>query len=263
MININMKTVAKVLIAGFVIVGGTTVVAKSARIDTNTPLYFKGAFDATPEDYYILKDDKQNEYFINKKQIEDAIKRSIANIEQTEGVMTGDGYMNLAIKIDKKGNPEVLTAEEATKEENVIKLNNYGVKYTVDEKKNTVHVQSGMIKMKADISDIRLLGGQKSPKKQTGGVRTVHTGSSKVTASSNSSIDIRGKTVEEAMLDLDTFIDNILRTGLNEITIIHGKGTGALRKGIHIYLRKHPNIRTFRLGVFGEGEDGVTIAELK
>lgn len=136
MININMKTVAKVLIAGFVIVGGTTVVAKSARIDTNTPLYFKGAFDATPEDYYILKDDKQNEYFINKKQIEDTIKRSIANIEQTEGVMTGDGYMNLAIKIDKKGNPEVLTAEEATKEENVIKLNNYDVKYTIDENKN-------------------------------------------------------------------------------------------------------------------------------
>ena len=136
MININMKTVAKVLIAGFVIVGGTTVVAKSAEIDTNTSLYFHGAYDATPEDYYILKDERQNEYFINKKQIEDAIRRSIANIEQTEGVMTGDGYMNLAIKIDEKGNPEVLTAEEATKEENVIKLNNYDVKYTIDEKKN-------------------------------------------------------------------------------------------------------------------------------
>ena len=134
---------------------------------------------------------------------------------------------------------------------------------SVDEKKNSVQVQSGMIKMKADISDVRLLGGQKQQKKQTSGMRAVHTGSSKATASSNSSIDIRGKTVEEAMLDLDTFIDNILRTGLNEITIIHGKGTGALRKGIHIYLRKHPNIRTFRLGVFGEGEDGVTIAQLK
>jgi CBS domain-containing protein len=72
-----------------------------------------------------------------------------------------------------------------------------------------------------------------------------------------------GTTVEEAMLDLDKFIDGVLRTGLNEITIIHGKGTGALRKGIHTYLRKHPNIRTFRVGTFGEGEEGVTIAELK
>ena len=74
---------------------------------------------------------------------------------------------------------------------------------------------------------------------------------------------MRGTTVEEAMLDLDKFIDGVLRTGLNQITIIHGKGTGALRKGIHVYLRKHPNIRTFRVGTFGEGEEGVTIAELK
>ncbi len=133
---------------------------------------------------------------------------------------------------------------------------------SVDEKKNTAQVQSGMLKMKADISDLRLLGGKKQPKKQYGS-RTVHTGSTKATASSNSSIDLRGTTVEEAILDLDKFIDSVLRTGLNEITIIHGKGTGALRKGIHIHLRKHPNIRTFRVGTFGEGEEGVTIAELK
>lgn len=133
---------------------------------------------------------------------------------------------------------------------------------SVDEKKNTLQVQSGMIKMKADISQVRLIGGKKEPKKQYGS-RTVHTGSSKATASSNSSIDLRGTTVEEAMLDLDKFIDGVLRTGLNEITIIHGKGTGALRKGIHTYLRKHPNIRTFRVGTFGEGEEGVTIAQLK
>ncbi len=133
---------------------------------------------------------------------------------------------------------------------------------SIDEKKNTAQVQSGMLKMKADISSLRLIGSKKQPKKQYGG-RTVHTGSTKATASSNSSIDLRGTTVEEAMLDLDKFIDGVLRTGLNEITIIHGKGTGALRKGIHTYLRKHPNIRTFRVGTFGEGEEGVTIAELK
>jgi len=134
---------------------------------------------------------------------------------------------------------------------------------SIDERKNSVQVQSGMIKMKADISDLRLIGGKKQPKITTYGSRTVHTGSSKATASSNSSIDLRGTTVEEAILDLDKFIDSVLRTGLNEITIIHGKGTGALRKGLHIHLRKHPNIRTFRVGTFGEGEEGVTIAELK
>ena len=133
---------------------------------------------------------------------------------------------------------------------------------SIDEKKQTVQVQSGMLKMKADISDLRLIGAKKQPKKTNYGSRTVHTGS-KATSSATSSIDLRGTTVEEAILDLDKFIDGVLRTGLNEITIIHGKGTGALRKGIHIHLRKHPNIRTFRVGTFGEGEEGVTIAELK
>lgn len=140
-------------------------------------------------------------------------------------------------------------------------LGNEGEVLSVDEKKNTVFVQSGFMKLKADVDDIRLLGEKKQAVKQRSGVRS--TGSSKMSASAASSVDLRGKTVEEAMLDLDMFIDSVLRSGLNEITIIHGKGTGALRKGIHIYLRKHPNIRTFRVGTFGEGEEGVTVAELK
>lgn len=140
-------------------------------------------------------------------------------------------------------------------------LGNEGEVISVDTKKNTVFVQSGFMKLKADIDDIRLLGEKKQTAKQHSGVRS--TGSSKLNASASSSVDLRGKTVEEAMLDLDMFIDSVLRTGLNEITVIHGKGTGALRKGIHVYLRKHPNIRTFRVGTFGEGEEGVTIAELK
>lgn len=142
-------------------------------------------------------------------------------------------------------------------------LGSEGEVVSVDEKKKTVQIQSGMIKLKADIDDLRLLDSKKSKPRQYGGSRTVHTGSTKASASSNSSIDLRGMTVEEAMLDLDGFIDGVLRSGLNELTIIHGKGTGALRKGIHVYLRRHPNIRSFRLGTFGEGEDGVTIAELK
>lgn len=140
-------------------------------------------------------------------------------------------------------------------------LGNEGEVISVDTKKNTVSVQSGFMKLKADIDDIRLLGEKKQAAKQHTGVRSM--GSSKLNASASSSVDLRGKTVEEAMMDLDIFIDSVLRTGLNEITVIHGKGTGALRKGIHVYLRKHPNIRTFRVGTFGEGEEGVTIAELK
>ena len=64
-------------------------------------------------------------------------------------------------------------------------------------------------------------------------------------------------------MDLDSFIDNAVLSNLHQITIIHGKGTGALRAAVLQHLKQHKNIRTFRLGVFGEGEAGVTIAELK
>ena len=76
-------------------------------------------------------------------------------------------------------------------------------------------------------------------------------------------VDVRGKTVDEALMDVDQFIDNAVLLGLKIVTIIHGKGTGALRTAIHQHLRSHRNVRTFRLGVYGEGESGVTIVELK
>ena len=86
---------------------------------------------------------------------------------------------------------------------------------------------------------------------------------SKVTRSASMELDIRGMNVEEATLELDKFIDNALINGQTSITIIHGKGTGALRAGVQSYLKRHKSVRTYRLGVFGEGESGVTIAELK
>jgi DNA mismatch repair protein MutS2 len=70
-------------------------------------------------------------------------------------------------------------------------------------------------------------------------------------------------TADEALLELDRFIDGAVLSGVNMISIIHGKGTGVLRNAVNQRLRSHPNIRTFRLGVYGEGENGVTIAELK
>ena len=69
--------------------------------------------------------------------------------------------------------------------------------------------------------------------------------------------------IEEGIVEVDAFIDRALRQNLNQITIIHGKGTGVLRTGIQQHLRKHKAIKSFRLGTYGEGESGVTIAELK
>ena len=75
--------------------------------------------------------------------------------------------------------------------------------------------------------------------------------------------NIVGMTVEEALVQVDLFLDGAQMNSLKTVTIIHGKGTGALRAGIHSHLKRHPGVAEFRLGRYGEGEDGVTIVTLK
>ena len=78
-----------------------------------------------------------------------------------------------------------------------------------------------------------------------------------------SELDIRGLMTDEADLAVDQFLDSAVMGKLNVVTIIHGKGTGALRKAVHQQLKRHPSVKSFRLGRYGEGEDGVTVVELK
>ncbi len=79
----------------------------------------------------------------------------------------------------------------------------------------------------------------------------------------NTRIDLRGMTVDDCLIELDRFIDKSLRTGLKEFTVVHGKGTGALRSAVTRYLKSSPYVESSRLGIYGEGEDGVTIVVLK
>ena len=75
-------------------------------------------------------------------------------------------------------------------------------------------------------------------------------------------IDLRGKIAEDALIELERYLDHALNSEWHEIRIIHGKGTGALRKSVHAFLKKNRKIKTYRLGNFGEGDAGVTIIEL-
>ena len=76
-------------------------------------------------------------------------------------------------------------------------------------------------------------------------------------------INLLGKTVDEAIAELDKYLDDAYLAHLSSVRIVHGKGTGALRSGIHQYLRRQKHVKSFRLGAFGEGDSGVTIAEIK
>ena len=77
------------------------------------------------------------------------------------------------------------------------------------------------------------------------------------------SCDVRGMNLEEALVEVERYLDEAVMSGLHEVTIVHGKGTGILRSGIHQDLRHYRHVDSWRLGVYGEGEDGVTVVTLK
>ncbi len=83
------------------------------------------------------------------------------------------------------------------------------------------------------------------------------------TRSINNELNVIGQTVDEAIANVDAFIDSAVLAGLSQLWIIHGMGTGKLRAGLHEHFRKHPNVAEFRLGAYGEGESGVTVITLK
>lgn len=122
-------------------------------------------------------------------------------------------------------------------------------------------VKSGMLKTRVKLSDIMILDKPKEKPKPV--QHNVYRTSSRADADVKTEIDLRGETVDEAIGELSLFIDKCVLNSIEEIRIIHGKGTGALRAAVTDYLRHHPNISEHRLGKYGEGENGVTIAKVK
>lgn len=140
-----------------------------------------------------------------------------------------------------------------------------GVVTSIPNAKGEVMVTVGIINMKTNIKDLSIdttnyietKKEQPKPRKVGGAIK-----SNKV-RNISFEIDLRGLYVDEAIEKVDKFIDDAYLAGMDIISIIHGKGTGALRTGIHEFLRRHSKVKTYRLGEFGEGDSGVTIAELK
>ena len=130
----------------------------------------------------------------------------------------------------------------------------------LEVKNDNVLVKSGMFKTRVKMSDLVLT---EKKKKQIKPQRTLYRTTSRADADVKTEIDLRGQTADEAIGNLGLFIDKCVLNGIGEIRIIHGKGTGVLRSAVNEELKHHPNILEYRLGKYGEGEDGVTIAKLK
>lgn len=141
----------------------------------------------------------------------------------------------------------------------VTTLNQKAIVISGPDSKNEVIVQVGIMKINVPLKKLMKDISKKKEAKRTGTSQIIR---QKVNCVS-SSIDLRGQNLEEAMYNLDKYLDDAYLAGIESVTVIHGKGTGVLREGIQSYLRGHQHVKSIRIGEFGEGGSGVTIAELK
>ena len=145
----------------------------------------------------------------------------------------------------------------------VLSMNLTGTIHSLPDARGNVAVQMGILSSQVHISDLEIIEEQNpfsgSRKKHTGGGR-IKMGKS---LSVSPEINLLGRTVDEAVSELDKYLDDAILSHLNTVRVVHGKGTGALRKGIHEFLRRQKHVKSYHLAEYGEGDAGVTIVELK
>ncbi len=145
----------------------------------------------------------------------------------------------------------------------VLSMNLTGSVVSLPDAKGNLDVQMGILRSKVNISDLEIIDEKPNYLQKT----SKRTGKGKIKMNKSltvaTEINLLGKTVDEAVAELDKYLDDASLAHLSSVRIVHGKGTGALRQGIHKYLKRQKHVKSFRLGAFGEGDAGVTIAELR
>lgn len=141
----------------------------------------------------------------------------------------------------------------------ILNLNRKGTVITPPDKDGEAVIQAGIMKINVHVTNLKLVDEQSYEIERSG---TAAIGMSKAMSISPRT-DIRGMNVEEAIMALGKYLDDAAMSGLSEVTVVHGKGTGVLRSGVHQYLKTNHHVKSFRLGQYGEGETGVTIVTLK
>lgn len=189
---------------------------------------------------------------IDTKALERAIQSSRDSLRKTEESLydqvlytTAEGSIPNAVKKGDKVH--------------VVSINGKATVLKEADFKGQVQVQAGAMKLYVPLKDLRILNERETakpvitkPREIMQNVKTVQY-----------ELDLRGKTVDDAILEIDVYMDDCYRSGRKEFHLIHGKGTGALRAGVQQYLKTHPKVQSFRLGNYGEGDAGVTVVTLK
>ena len=140
---------------------------------------------------------------------------------------------------------------------NIVTLDQKATVLSAPDSKGEVMVQAGVMKLNVKLKDIRLIEEKKAAAPTSG---KVGLGAGKQVGLE---LDVRGMLVDDANIIVDRYLDDAYNAGLSEVNIIHGKGTGALRAGVQAFLKRHPLVKGYRMGSYGEGDAGVTVVTLK
>jgi DNA mismatch repair protein MutS2 len=127
---------------------------------------------------------------------------------------------------------------------------------TVPDEKGGLTVQAGIMKLSTNVDKLKRASAESKKTDKSDRASKLRLGNVP------RELDIRGQNAEDGLMEVDHYLDEAIMAGLTEVNIIHGKGTGKLRSAIQDHLRRHPHVKAFRLGRYGEGEDGVTVVTL-
>ena len=203
-----------------------------------------------------------------KEQVSVAIK-NLNEVSSAKDLNNIRNDLNVSIKNTHKTNTNNIENKKTNKNLKPISkgdtvlvttLNKEGTVLTDVNRSNQVQVLVGVSKLNINVSELEFISSNSS-KSQT--KATVSSNRLQKNKSVPVEINVIGNNVEEAIFVIDKYLDDCVLSNLTEARIVHGKGTGALKNGIHLFLKKHPHVESFRLGTYGEGETGVTIVTLK
>ena len=174
-------------------------------------------------------------------------------VDLLQGVPVGVAVGGGEAEDDAGAPPKTVKPGDSVK---IVSLDQKATVLSPADAKGDVQVQAGIMKLSVKLSDLRLV--QEEQPKQ---------GKAQFAAAMERRVglelDIRGMLVNEALSVVDRYLDDAYLSGLSEVNIIHGKGTGALRTGVQDFLKRHPRVKGFRIGNYGEGDAGVTVVTLK
>lgn len=243
---------------------------KSEQQEHDLELKQEKLLEKTREDAGRIIENARNKSALLLNELEDMKKQLNAENAAAIAQKARAAYKATVNELEKSSDP-VRTKKAAG--EAVTELNNGDIVLIADinrdatvvdikPKDKKALVMSGSIKMWVDFENLRLKS-KSAPTTEFKKTRRITGIVSRGQRTVSGEVDLRGMASDEAIMELDKYIDNAVLSGITTITVIHGKGTGTLRKAVQAHLRNHKNISSFRTGTFGEGENGVTIAEIK